>query len=94
MKTRPDQNPAQMARAALETLHFEIAKLLVKEPAVLLKGARLDRLTWRYLQAALAASGGSVPATARLLGIHRRTLERQLNSPKPTRKRRATKKRR
>ncbi|HZS36514.1 MAG TPA: helix-turn-helix domain-containing protein [Polyangia bacterium] len=83
-----------MAHAALETLHFEIAKLLVKEPAALLKGARLDRLTWRYLQAAMDACEGSVPTTARLLGIHRRTLERQLSSPKPSRKKRARSKRR
>jgi len=94
MKTRTDKNPAQMAHAALESLHFEIAKLLVKEPSQLLKGARLDRLTWRYLQAAMDAAEGSVPTAARLLGIHRRTLERQLSSPKPTRKRAPAKKRR
>ncbi|GIX21678.1 MAG: DNA-binding response regulator [Gammaproteobacteria bacterium] len=36
------------------------------------------RLEWEYIQAVLAANGGNVSATARELGMHRRTLQRKL----------------
>jgi two-component system response regulator RegA len=38
----------------------------------------LKRLEWEHIQQALSASGGSVSAAARLLGMHRRSLQRKL----------------
>ncbi len=37
-----------------------------------------NRLEWEHLQRALAEHGGNVAATARALGMHRRTLQRKL----------------
>lgn len=42
------------------------------------------RLEWEHLQRALAEHGGNVAATARALGMHRRTLQRKLGKrPSP-----------
>ncbi len=38
----------------------------------------LDRLTWEYIQRVLKDNDGNVSATARQLGMHRRTLQRKL----------------
>ena len=38
----------------------------------------LKRLEWEHIQQALSTSGGSISAAARLLGMHRRTLQRKL----------------
>lgn len=38
----------------------------------------LHRLQWEHIQQALNATGGNVSATARLLGMHRRSLQRKL----------------
>jgi len=38
----------------------------------------LKRLEWEHIQQALNVSGGSISAAARLLGMHRRTLQRKL----------------
>ena len=38
----------------------------------------LKRLEWEHIQQALSASGGSISAAARLLGMHRRSLQRKL----------------
>ena len=38
----------------------------------------LKRLEWEHIQQALSACGGSISAAARLLGMHRRTLQRKL----------------
>ena len=38
----------------------------------------LDRLEWEHIQKALQDNEGNVSATARLLGMHRRTLQRKL----------------
>jgi two-component system response regulator RegA len=38
----------------------------------------LKRLEWEHIQQALAASNGSISAAARLLGMHRRSLQRKL----------------
>lgn len=75
-----------MARAALEGLQAEIAKLLGRDGAALARGAQLERLEGRYLMLTLFACGGSVPTAARLLGVHRRTLERHLSPKKPARR--------
>nr|WP_058834832.1 response regulator [Luteimonas abyssi] len=39
----------------------------------------LHRLEWEHIQQALAETGGNISATARLLGMHRRTLQRKLS---------------
>ena len=44
----------------------------------------VDRLEWEHIQRVLAENGGSVSATARSLGMHRRTLQRKL-SKRPVR---------
>lgn len=38
----------------------------------------LHRLEWEHIQQALTDTGGNVSATARLLGMHRRSLQRKL----------------
>lgn len=38
----------------------------------------LDRLEWEHIQKTLQDNNGNVSATARLLGMHRRTLQRKL----------------
>lgn len=39
----------------------------------------LDRLEWEHIQRVLAANEGNISATARALGMHRRTLQRKLH---------------
>jgi two-component system response regulator RegA len=39
----------------------------------------VDRLAWEHIQRTLAQHGGNISATARALGMHRRTLQRKLN---------------
>ncbi len=47
----------------------------------------LARLEWEHIQQALAETGGNISATARLLGMHRRSLQRKLGKrPGPERK--------
>ncbi|MFC4729250.1 response regulator transcription factor [Coralloluteibacterium thermophilus] len=47
----------------------------------------LGRLEWEHIQQALQASGGSISGAARLLGMHRRTLQRKLaKRPGPERR--------
>ena len=38
----------------------------------------VDRVEWEYIQRQLAANNGNITATARALGMHRRTLQRKL----------------
>ena len=38
----------------------------------------LDRLEWEHIQKTLQANEGNISASARLLGMHRRTLQRKL----------------
>jgi two-component system response regulator RegA len=38
----------------------------------------LQRLEWEHIQRVLAEQGGNISATARALGMHRRTLQRKL----------------
>jgi two-component system response regulator RegA len=44
----------------------------------------VDRLEWEHIQRVLAENEGSISATARSLGMHRRTLQRKL-SKRPVR---------
>ncbi|MFO1318138.1 MAG: response regulator transcription factor [Burkholderiales bacterium] len=41
------------------------------------------RLEWEHIQRVLAEQGGNVSATARALGMHRRTLQRKLGKKAP-----------
>lgn len=46
----------------------------------------ISRLEWEHIQQALHETGGNISAAARLLGMHRRTLQRKLGkrpSPEP-----------
>ena len=45
----------------------------------------VDRLEWEHIQKVLNAQDGNISATARALGMHRRTLQRKLQK-KPVRK--------
>lgn len=38
----------------------------------------VDRLEWEHIQKVLREQGGNISATARVLGMHRRTLQRKL----------------
>ncbi|ODT50280.1 MAG: hypothetical protein BGO80_04015 [Devosia sp. 63-57] len=48
-----------------------------------------NEVAFHYVRAALAAEGGCISATARRLGIHRRTLQRMLGKARPKPKVRA-----
>jgi ActR/RegA family two-component response regulator len=39
----------------------------------------VDRLEWEHIQKVLSENDGNISATARALGMHRRTLQRKLN---------------
>lgn len=45
----------------------------------------VDRLAWEHIQRTLAQNDGNISATARALGMHRRTLQRKL-SKRPVRR--------
>ncbi|MBK7147161.1 MAG: hypothetical protein IPH76_18945 [Xanthomonadales bacterium] len=48
-------------------------------------GRRLgNRVAWEHIQRVLQEQGGNVAATARALGMHRRTLQRILRKHAPT----------
>ncbi len=49
----------------------ELAALATKPPSV-------DRLEWEHIQKILLQNEGNISATARALGMHRRTLQRKL----------------
>ncbi|PRH83003.1 response regulator transcription factor [Arenimonas caeni] len=56
-------------------LEGEPAPLAAPEPA---RPTPWNRLEWEHLQRVLAEHGGNIAATARALGMHRRTLQRKL----------------
>ena len=45
----------------------------------------LHRLEWEHIQQALSETGGNVSTAARLLGMHRRSLQRKLAKARPGR---------
>jgi two-component system response regulator RegA len=45
----------------------------------------LHRVEWEHIQRVLSACGGNVSKAARLLGLHRRTLQRKLATRPPSR---------
>ncbi len=59
--------------AAFENIEGDIkAEIPEQRPSV-------DRLEWEHIQKVLAEYDGNISATARALGMHRRTLQRKLN---------------
>lgn len=47
-------------------------------PSLRTEPLSVDRLAWEHIQRVLAANKGNISATARSLGMHRRTLQRKL----------------
>ena len=58
--------------AALLSDHTDLATLVPENPM------SVDRLQWEHIQRILADHDGNISATARALGMHRRTLQRKL----------------
>jgi len=51
---------------------------IIEEVAVPANPTSLDRLEWEHIQKTLQANEGNISASARILGMHRRTLQRKL----------------
>ena len=63
---------ADAVHSALSHIHGNVESPAPEElPSV-------DRLAWEHIQRTLAQYGGNISATARALGMHRRTLQRKL----------------
>ena len=58
--------------AALLTQHADLESLVPESPM------SVDRLQWEHIQRVLSEHEGNISATARALGMHRRTLQRKL----------------
>jgi len=58
--------------AALLSEHADLDSLVPENPM------SVDRLQWEHIQRVLAEHDGNISATARALGMHRRTLQRKL----------------
>jgi|LNFM01.1.fsa_nt_gb two-component system response regulator RegA len=58
--------------AALLTQHADLDTLVPENPM------SVDRLQWEHIQRVLSEHEGNISATARALGMHRRTLQRKL----------------
>lgn len=58
--------------AALLVKHADVDKLIPESPM------SVDRLEWEHIQRVLNEYEGNISATARALGMHRRTLQRKL----------------
>lgn len=50
---------------------------------VMLEAIHISNLEWDHIQRMMQAQGNNISATARALGMHRRTLQRKLNKPPP-----------
>jgi len=57
---------------ALLSQHADLDTLVPENPM------SVDRLQWEHIQRVLAENEGNISATARALGMHRRTLQRKL----------------
>ena len=62
--------------AGLEEILAAFETVALPEPPAALPS--LDRVEWEHIQRALEEHGGNIAATARALGMHRRTLQRKL----------------
>jgi two-component system response regulator RegA len=49
-----------------------------REPTIPERPPSIDRLAWEHIQKVLQENNGNISATARSLGMHRRTLQRKL----------------
>ncbi|QLF92721.1 response regulator transcription factor [Pseudomonas sp. ABC1] len=58
--------------AALLSKHADLDTLVPENPM------SVDRLQWEHIQRVLSEHDGNISATARALGMHRRTLQRKL----------------
>ena len=58
--------------AALLSEHADLDTLVPENPM------SVDRLQWEHIQRVLTENAGNISATARALGMHRRTLQRKL----------------
>ncbi|MBE7376101.1 two-component system response regulator [Stutzerimonas stutzeri] len=58
--------------AALLSQHADLDSLVPENPM------SVDRLQWEHIQRVLSEHDGNISATARALGMHRRTLQRKL----------------
>jgi len=58
--------------AALLSQHSDLDSLVPENPM------SVDRLQWEHIQRVLSEHDGNISATARALGMHRRTLQRKL----------------
>ncbi|WP_020210145.1 response regulator transcription factor [Gilvimarinus chinensis] len=58
--------------AAFSDSEAEAVEITAQPPSV-------DRLAWEHIQKVLSEHDGNISATARALGMHRRTLQRKLN---------------
>lgn len=66
------------ADALLQALNVLPASTASPSTAVEATMIPLRRLEWEHIQQALTDTGGNISAAARLLGMHRRTLQRKL----------------
>lgn len=61
------------------------AETETEPPPIASQPPSIDRLAWEHIQKVLSAHEGNISATARALGMHRRTLQRKL-SKRPVKK--------
>ena len=64
--------PADDVLTALISQHADLETLVPENPM------SVDRLQWEHIQRVLTEHEGNISATARALGMHRRTLQRKL----------------
>jgi two-component system response regulator RegA len=58
---------------------------LAQEASLELEPPSLDRLEWEHIQRVLSDCGGNVSQAAKILGLHRRSLQRKLQKYPPNR---------
>jgi transcriptional regulator with GAF, ATPase, and Fis domain len=77
-----EQGPRRQALLRLcETAGWLVQ--IVDAPPAPLEKRDLDSLEREHIQRVLSAHGGNVSQTARVLGVHRRTLQRKLRNERP-----------
>lgn len=72
--------PADIAEILRVLLDEEVD---VPPPAAPMQRLSVRHLEWEYIQRTLDAHEGNISATARALGMHRRTLQRKLTKRRP-----------
>lgn len=69
----------------LAAFERQVAGSTTKEPAQITEAPSLERVEWEHIQRVLSDTGGNVSQAARVLGIHRRSLQRKLARRPPHR---------